>query len=439
MAQVVITAGSANAIAAATTLAISVPEALAGETQAVVVAAQQGSVSCTITGFTLDASSDLDSWPNRLRRFIRVGANAAGSVNVVFGANVDARAYSYSASGLPGNRERNAASQSTYALDPVVPTITGETDCVVVYEAASGSYGRAFTAPAGATELHDSNGYAPVGFVSLTVGYKNGVAGANSLGTVDSTTGDGGDGGDYWRINAITYVPASTPTYSVLGNATVAFVYAPSNVVASATASLMSLAWNDTNTDETAYQTRHRLGTGAWTEHDTISPVLLAYTWGPTAPSTEYTLGVRAIRGADASPWVDRLVTTPASTTALAAPSNLTVQAVSATSATLAWQSNSVNHLFFEVYGNKSGDVEELFLITDDPSQVQITINFLDPNSIYQFRVRAAALQERSSFSASVTLTTSGVVSGPSISSPNIDLIDPCCKVARNRALKGRC
>lgn len=447
MAQVIITPGNSATNTNTTGMSLAMPAAAANETLVIVVGHDVGSGAVGIADYVLDSSSDVDTWPNRLRRFIRQGPVSAGTATITFNSACYAKAYAYHASGLPFARARNVTTQSTYTIDPTVPPVNGAVESAIVYEVLSGSYPRSYAPPAGATEIYDSFIYSTVGGVSLGVGWKNGVAGLNSLGLFDATDADNPalDGGDYWRLNAISFAPYVAPggsSATVGGSPATAFVYAPSNVLATQINDRIMLLWTDATPDETAYETRIRIDAGPWTYAQAQGPLILSHEFAGVIGNTVYTVGVRAVRNGDGSAWVDRSITTTSVSAPLAAPSGLIASGITQNSVTLGWTLNGSGQTAVEVWGNRVGEPELLFSLLS-ASATSVVIYGLAPNSQYQMRARVVNGIDVSSFSASAFFTTLDIYAptdpGSSADSPNIDLVDPCCRVVRNRNLRRKC
>jgi hypothetical protein len=217
---------------------------------------------------------------------------------------------------------------------------------------------------------------------------------------------------------------------------------APSNLrVTNVAGTSVSLAWDDNATDETHYQVGYR-ASGA------LSLTVLQFPANTTAATitglrtgTIYTFQVRACNEGACSAWSNQVTAmpggnatptptatatatgtatpspTPAPSGVPAAPTNLRVTAVGATSVTLAWDDNATNETRYELWYQPSGALSwsRVLLAADSTGY---TVSALRSGTTYLFQVRACNSLGCSPWSNQASATTGTAGSATPTPSP---------------------
>jgi hypothetical protein len=257
----------------------------------------------------------------------------------------------------------------TFGLDGNLYVSSGNTNQVLRYNGTTGAFIDAFAslnAPDGVAFGPDLNLYA-------------GSATQNLVARFNGTTGD--------FLN--NFVP--TGSGGLLTPRTVLFLppRAPSGLAAVAASSTqMNLTWTDNSDDETAFAIWRKSGAGSWARVGVVPPNVTSFSDTGLSPSMAYDYRVRAICNVGASLWTS-VATAVTWAAPPAAPTNLTVTAVSSSQINLTWTDNSSSETAFAVWrrSDTSGGYARVAVLV--PNSTSYSETGLAANSAYSYKVRA--------------------------------------------------
>jgi hypothetical protein len=189
---------------------------------------------------------------------------------------------------------------------------------------------------------------------------------------------------------------------------------APSNLsAAAASSSVVNLSWTDNDTAPnraTGYDVEDSTDGVTFTQVATASAGATSFAVGGLQPSTTYTFRVRAFNSIGNSAYSNTAsATTLANNGGLAAPSNLTATAATATQINLAWTNNATIQTGFHI-DRATNNTFTLNLVTQTAAANAVTFSDsgLTAGTTYFYRVRAfdAAGDSANSNTASATTLT---------------------------------
>ncbi|MBI4566669.1 MAG: fibronectin type III domain-containing protein [Planctomycetes bacterium] len=207
-----------------------------------------------------------------------------------------------------------------------------------------------------------------------------------------------GGASDTW-VNAIAQARVDAAAASSLVPA------APANLRAvPAATSSVDLAWEDQSTNENGFSVE-RLISGSWTQISWVPDNVTTYVDATVSPNTEYRYRVLAFNAAgNSSPSNEVSATTVQPSVVPAAPSNLRVVSVTASSVELAWEDGSTNENGFSVERLMGGSWTQIGWVPDNvTTYVDATVS---PNTEYRYRVLAFNAAGNSPPSNEVSATT---------------------------------
>ena len=191
-----------------------------------------------------------------------------------------------------------------------------------------------------------------------------------------------------YRLRAVNGAGASANSNEATVT-TPALPIAPANLTATvATATAITLAWQDKSSDEAAFEVERKVGSeGNWSLLTTLEANATAYADISVGEKTSYSYRVRATNWAGASAYSNVAdATTPALPLA---PSNLVATFATLTRVDLSWQDNSDDEAGFKIERQVAGSGTWSQIATD----VANTTSFADTTVIagtpYSYRVRA--------------------------------------------------
>jgi len=238
----------------------------------------------------------------------------------------------------------------------------------------------------GATLVYSLNGTDAAAFA---------VSSAGRISTAPDTVLDHGQKSSY-GFNVVA-LDAGTPPLTATRAVTLAVTAVPIGAPAPATwvaalatdSTTVVVTWRDASDNETGFRVEYRTtGTTAWQSGATADPGADGARVTGLAPSTAYDFRVLAVNAHGSIGNAVMSLTMPP-----AAPTDLEVLEVDATSMTLAWTDNSSDETGFGVYARKAsaerwgywtGGVSEI-----GPSRWSMTVSALEPGTTYEFRVHA--------------------------------------------------
>ena len=178
----------------------------------------------------------------------------------------------------------------------------------------------------------------------------------------------------------------------------------PTNLTATvASSTRINLAWTDNATDENGFSVERKVGTAGFFVVNSVPANTTTYASVFLQPDTQYTYRVRAYRGPDYSGYA----TSPqVKTFAMpAAPTNVTATAATRTRVVVNWTDVATDETGYKIE-KKTGTGAFIHIVTVGANVTSYTNNFLDPNTQYQYRVRAYRGPDHSAYGTSNTVTT---------------------------------
>ena len=163
---------------------------------------------------------------------------------------------------------------------------------------------------------------------------------------------------------------------------------APTNLaVTGTTPTSVSLSWTDGSSNENGFSIE-RLNAGTWSQIGWVADNVTTYTNDGLGPNTAYSYRVLAFNAAGNSATTNAVTAyTPAVSQVPAAPTNLAVTGVTATSASLSWTDGSSNENGFSIERLVAGAWTQIGWVADNVTTY--TNGGLSPNTAYSYRVLA--------------------------------------------------
>ena len=185
----------------------------------------------------------------------------------------------------------------------------------------------------------------------------------------------------------------------------------------------MDLAWTDNADDETGFVVERSLDGVTFAEVATPTADATGYADAGLLPGTTYHYRVAAENAAGLSAWSNVAeVTTPAAVVP-AAPTDLTAEAVSASTIELAWTDNAEDETGYEV--EMSTDGETFAWVETLPADTVAWSNGdLAPETRYWFRVRATGAEGDSDWSNVADATTLADIQVPAAPTDLVATVD---------------
>ncbi len=183
---------------------------------------------------------------------------------------------------------------------------------------------------------------------------------------------------------------------------------APSTLgAASIGASHIELVWKDNSANESGFKVER--STGASTTFKVIAGLgenITTFTDSLLEPATLYKYRVKAFNNSGNSGYSNMLSVTTAARTAIAAPTELTATAVSASQIDLKWRDNSDNETGFKI--ERAAGTEGTFKVIGSVGAGKTVFEDtkLAPFTSYRYRIRAVNASHSSDYSKVVTATT---------------------------------
>lgn len=220
----------------------------------------------------------------------------------------------------------------------------------------------------------------------------------------------------YYRVRA--WNSAGDSEYSNEANATTFALPTPSGLTATPISTTrIDLAWTDTSTGETGFKIERRIGSGTWSQIDTVGADVTTYQSTGLTANTTYSYRVRAFNASGNSNFSNIDTDT---TFAVVEPSGLTATAISDDRIDLAWTDNSSDETGFRIE-RRLGNGDWVEITTVGAGVVSYQDSGLSMGTPYSYRVRAYNAIGYSAYSneASATTTTSVPPATPTPTSPS--------------------
>lgn len=205
--------------------------------------------------------------------------------------------------------------------------------------------------------------------------------------------------------------------YSNEASATAAGPLAPSNLTASATATAVTLSWQDNSTDEERFNVDARApGSTFWTGLVSLQPGATRYTHGDLQAGVSYVYRVRACNASGCTASSEVAATTSSSP---AAPSSLSATPAQ-TGINLAWRDNSTNEERFQVDVRAAASSSWSLLANTAAGATSHSHTGLKDGDSFAYRVRACNTAGCSAYSneATGTFQAPGAPAPPTLTSP---------------------
>jgi hypothetical protein len=182
--------------------------------------------------------------------------------------------------------------------------------------------------------------------------------------------------------------------------------FPPGMLDAEATSSMgIRLQWVDNSENETGFSILRRMGGGSFAEIATVGEDVTVFHDTGLSIATEYEYAVIAFNDNGNSAQSDPVTIWTWSDVPPEAPSNLTENTVESFT-TLTWADNSIDESVFEIHRLSPGESSFTLRATVDADVSTYNDNGLEPNSVYQYKVRAVNGVGSSAFSNTVSITT---------------------------------
>jgi hypothetical protein len=239
----------------------------------------------------------------------------------------------------------------------------------------------------------------------------------NGAGRVLARDGDGGEGysgrivytptvSETLLIHVTSSQPGAIGSYRVELSAK-ATVAAPSSLTASAAStSRIDLSWRDNSGNESGFRIERKIGSGSWSQIDTVGANVTAFSDTGLSASTTYTYRVRAYNDGGVSAYSNETSATTAQARP-AAPSKLTAAAASTSRIDLSWRDNSGNESGFRIE-RKTGSGGWSQIATVDANVTDYADSGLSTLTTYTYRIRAYNAAGASAYSNEMSAETEG-------------------------------
>ena len=187
---------------------------------------------------------------------------------------------------------------------------------------------------------------------------------------------------------------------------------APTNLIAtSVTSTSVSLAWTDNSSNENGFSIE-RLNGSTWSQVAWVADNVTSYTQTGLSPNTAYSYRVLAFNASGNSAVTNAVTAfTPPVSQIAAAPTNLSVTAVTSTSVSLAWTDNSSNENGFSIERVVGGTWTQIGWVPEGVTSY--TNTGLSAGVTYSFRVLAFNGSGNSATTSAVQATTPPLIQIP--------------------------
>lgn len=181
-------------------------------------------------------------------------------------------------------------------------------------------------------------------------------------------------------------------TYSAFSNQltiTTTALAAPTNLVADVVSgNRVDLSWTDNSDGENAFRIEWSTDAGVtWNEYTTVGGNQTSYTVNGLTPGASYRFVVRAQHSSSAySTYSNTVIVTP---TGLGEPDDLVAFQSSPSQVSLSWRDNSPSETGYEIDARVAGQGSFTTIGTTGANATSFQASSLDPQSEYEFRVRA--------------------------------------------------
>ena len=325
---------------------------------------------------------------------------------------VNANSTSYTDSGLQPNttysyrvRAQNAAGNSGYSN-----TANATTDDTLPSKPAALSANASSSSTVQLAWVDNSGNE-----TSFRIERKTGSGAFSEIGTVNANSTSYTDNGLQpntaysYRVRAQNAVGNSGYTNTATATTNNTQPNAPSALSANASSSsTVQLAWVDNSGNETSFRIERKTGSGAFSEIGTVNANSTSYTDNGLQPNTAYSYRVRAQNAVGNSGYTNTATATT-NNTQPNAPSALSANASSSSTVQLAWVDNSGNETSFRIE-RKTGSSAFSEIGTVNANSTSYTDNGLQPNTAYNYRVRAQNAVGNSGYSNTATATTNNTL-----------------------------
>ena len=200
-----------------------------------------------------------------------------------------------------------------------------------------------------------------------------------------------------YRVVAYNAIGDSTPSAKKSATTTAAPLNAPSNLVAIASGTNITLSWTDNSDNETGFKLERSLsGVNSWTQIAVISANTTFYGDTGLSPGTAYDYRIRSYTASSNSSYSS---TATATTLALPnAPLYLATNTLSSTEITISWTDDSNNETGFKIERSPNNSTWTQ-IATVSANETMYSDTGLTPQTTYYYRVRAYNAAGNSSYS----------------------------------------
>jgi uncharacterized protein len=216
----------------------------------------------------------------------------------------------------------------------------------------------------------------------------------------------------YYRVRALNIVGDSA--YSNDASAVTAsggIPAAPSNLAAVAVSgTAINLYWSDNSNNETGFRIERRIS-GAYSQVATVGVNVTTYADSGLTPGTKYEYRVMAYNNEGDSSY-SNVAEATTHVVVPAAPSDLTVTAVTANSISLSWYDNSNNETGFKIE-RRTANTNYTQVATVGANVTTYTNTGLSNNTTYYYRVKAYNNSGDSVYTNIVNATTTNLPAAP--------------------------
>ncbi len=219
----------------------------------------------------------------------------------------------------------------------------------------------------------------------------------------------------YYRVRALNsagYSAYSNEAHAVTSAGGVPA--APTNLAAVAVSgTTINLTWTDNANNETGFRIERKIkNTGSFVQVTTVGANVVSYADSGLTAGVAYEYRVRAFNSTGDSSW-SNIAEATTQQTVPAAPTNLTITAVTASSIAIAWTDNSNNETGFKIERRTPTSSFTQIAIVEQ-NITTFTNSGLNSNTTYTYRVRAYNSAGDSAYSNEVGALTTNTPAAPS-------------------------